>query len=322
MAESAYKIDALQGEQDYGVWKIKMADILTDSGLLEYVEGIIKPPNKDDPLYSYLGVEGSTSPYRDSPARWERPFVYVRGTKRSKDAWDALKNVYEVQGSLGIVLLRRRFYGTRCEEGADIEEHIRTLRGWQEELASLGKAMSEEDFSYAILTSLPDSWDSFIRGIDTTSLDNSHRLIARILEEDRRLRNRNGDTALAAKYNPNVSCYNCGKKGHVASNCKKQKNGGGSGGNGKTDDGKSDGDSKRRQGRGGKGTKEGKDSSKSDQAHQVTDDYAFPLSTTRRRTLPWPRSPTPRSSPTAPHHRISSATARTSHLTSRRPATK
>ncbi|GLB42029.1 putative mitochondrial protein [Lyophyllum shimeji] len=276
MSESAYKIDALQGEEDYGIWKVKMADILTDAGLLEFVEGTIKPPNEDDPSYSTWLSKDRRALTAIRMRVGKGPFAYVRGAKRSKDAWEALENVYEVQGALGVVLLRRRFYGARCEEGADIEEHIRTLRGWQEELASLGKAMSEEDFSYAILTSLPDSWDSFIRGIDTTSLDNSHRLIARILEEDRRLRNRNGDTALAAKYNPNVSCYNCGKKGHVASNCKKQKNGGGSGGNGKTDDGKSEGNSRRRRGRGGKGTKEGKDSSKSDQAHQVTDDYAFP----------------------------------------------
>ncbi|KAG5635013.1 hypothetical protein DXG03_005579 [Asterophora parasitica] len=124
------------------------------------------------------------------------------------------------------------------------------------ELAALGSEITNEDFSITLLTSLPDSWDPFISAIDSVMLKESHKLIARTLEEDRRLRARAGDTALAAKYNPNITCYNCNKKGHISSNCREPK--------------KANGRGKKNRGGKGKGN-----SQKPDQAHQASDNFAF-----------------------------------------------
>jgi hypothetical protein len=69
-----------------------------------------------------------------------------------------------------------------------------------------------------------------------------------------------GDTALAAKYNPNMTCFECYKKGHIAMHCPKQNAKGNCGNNKK------------------KNFREHwkkKNLSKSDQAHQASEDYAF-----------------------------------------------
>ena len=34
-----YRIDPLQGAENYAVWKIKMSDILTDQGYMDIVDG-------------------------------------------------------------------------------------------------------------------------------------------------------------------------------------------------------------------------------------------------------------------------------------------
>ncbi|KAJ7358274.1 hypothetical protein DFH08DRAFT_616322, partial [Mycena albidolilacea] len=49
-----------------------------------------------------------------------------------------------------------------------------------------GTQLMVEEYSITLLTSLPDSWDTFISEIDTASLAKSTKLVARILEQDRR----------------------------------------------------------------------------------------------------------------------------------------
>ncbi|THV02128.1 hypothetical protein K435DRAFT_792796 [Dendrothele bispora CBS 962.96] len=104
------------------------------------------------------------------------------------------------------------------------------MRGYQAELADLGHAVTASDFSITLLTSLPKTWNAFIGSIDLSSLSDkadpdSSKIIARILEEDRRLREQGttSDTALAAKPRGKVTCYLCGKLGHVIRDCPKKK---------------------------------------------------------------------------------------------------
>jgi hypothetical protein len=93
-----------------------------------------------------------------------------------------LAATYAPQGVITVVLLRRQLAHLHCEEGGDIEEHIRTLTSLHSKLAAQGTQLMEEEYSITLLTSLPDSWDTFISGINTASLAESTKLVARILE--------------------------------------------------------------------------------------------------------------------------------------------
>ena len=79
-----------------------------------------------------------------------------------------------------MVLLHRKLFQAECEEGGNIEEHVRTLRAYQQEynLLSPTSPLSDEDFSIMMLTSLLDTWNTFISTIDSTALSNSNALIA------------------------------------------------------------------------------------------------------------------------------------------------
>jgi hypothetical protein len=153
--------------------------------------------------------------------------VYVASATLSKAAWETLKDMLEPQGALGKVLIQRKLFRAQCEEGTSIEEHIRTLRKYQEELSSLGQTLSDEEFSFTLLTSLPESWNKFISAIDTSSIGPSAKLIAQILKQDQCLRVQGADdTALTAcnqgkkKVTSNVTCYKCSKKGHYKPDCR------------------------------------------------------------------------------------------------------
>jgi len=175
--------------------------------------------------------------------------VYIAGAKTSKEAWDILKRIYEAAGTISIIATRQKRFRKYCPEGADIEEHICTLYGLCQQLASQGQAMLGSEFSTILLISLPDSWDLFASTIDkSTILDtadpDSSKLISKILEEDLHKKSKNTSSEIAlpvhsnhnyqgpsttnnhshrSKYNANVTCHYCKYVDHIQKECRTKK---------------------------------------------------------------------------------------------------
>ncbi|KAJ3559243.1 hypothetical protein NM688_g456 [Phlebia brevispora] len=154
--------------------------------------------------------------------------VYVASADSSKTAWDMLKEMFQPKGAIGIVLARQKFYRAECADGANIEEHIWMLRGYQEELNALRQKISDSDFVMTLLTSLPEPWNPFIAAIEVTEQTWSSDVIAQVLQESRWIKKPDDDVALAAKgkfprkLKSRVRCYFCGKLGHIQSECRKK----------------------------------------------------------------------------------------------------
>jgi hypothetical protein len=62
--------------------------------------------------------------------------VYTGSLKTAFTVWQALSNIFEAKGLIGIINKRREFFRMFAEEGADMELHIRKLRMLQQELHS------------------------------------------------------------------------------------------------------------------------------------------------------------------------------------------
>ena len=242
-SSSLYKIEPLSGADNYPAWKFRMEDILQAQKLWGYVTGTIpKPVAEDKPATAsdmarwedqdYIACAQIRLQVKDSI------LAYVRSAKSAKSAWDTLQATYESKGPLGKVLARRKLFRAKCEEGENIEEFLRKLQGYREDLASLDSIINDDEFGIIILTALADSWDTFTSALDNSALTNTVSLIACILEQDRHQRSREeGDTVLTAKgkgksasgrwqENPNKDtreCYYCQKKGHLKKDCRKRK---------------------------------------------------------------------------------------------------
>lgn len=71
-----------------------------------------------------------------------------------------------MEGPIAIVLLRRKCYRYIIEEGANIEEQIRTLREYQKQLAILGNQIEDQDFTMTLLkSSLRNRTEARSRGL-------------------------------------------------------------------------------------------------------------------------------------------------------------
>lgn len=249
---NVYRIELLQGADHYPVWKVKMTDILTDQGLWDYVDGSIPAPPDSLATYPAWKKKDRAALTSIQLRVADKMLVYVQSAASLGEAWNSLRDMLEAQGALGIVLAWRKLFRSQYAEGMRGEEHIRILHSYQEELHNLGQQIDGAEFSIILLTLLPESWDNYIASVDTTTLGDAARLIARIMEHDQRLgiSGNKDDTALAGKsnqkkkINPNIECFKCGKKGHIRAKCRS-----------KSDD---------------KDTNKGKD-----KAHEAKDDYSF-----------------------------------------------
>ncbi|KAJ3532326.1 hypothetical protein NM688_g7442 [Phlebia brevispora] len=236
---NVYRIEPLRGSDDYASWKVKMEDILTSLELWKYVDGTSKKPVV--PKEMITAGTGAAKAELDEWVKKDRAaltairlrianhlIVYVASADSSKTAWDTLKEMFQPKGAIGIILARRKFYRAECADGANIEEHIWMLRGYQEELNALGQKISDSDFVMTLLTSLPELWNLFIAAIEVTEQTRSSDVIARVLQESRRIKRPGDDVALAIKgkfpwkLKSRIRCYFCGKLGHIQSECRKK----------------------------------------------------------------------------------------------------
>ncbi len=242
-SSGSYRIEALKGAENYLSWRTQISDILTDLGLWEYTSGQKPRPEGQaaNPIEVGLWDKNDRKALTVIRLRVNTEMLtYVFSSATSMDAWHSLANVFSVRGPLAQVLARRKFMRYQIDEGSDMEEDIRKLRGLREQLILLGQDISELEFSLILLTALPESYDSFISSI--AEIPHAGELCGRLLQEGIRRKDRVAtSTALAALkapapvpsssgFSPNrsrflqgVYCHNCGKEGHVRPWCKAPK---------------------------------------------------------------------------------------------------
>lgn len=227
-------------------WKRRMLAVLRDLDLEKYIDKTNtapRPVKHDAPTKEELDA---LDKWRtgDAKARTrielsigDSEMIHITGASTAKDMWSQLSMVKESKGRLGVLATRRALYRASAEEGFDMVTHVSKLRGLQDELHVMENLVSDEDFVMILLTSLPESWDnytgSYLGSSGNKPVVTSHELIAVLLEEDRRRKGRNGDsagTALQAKgkdrghhggsgQNKDKECFNCKKQGHIKADC-------------------------------------------------------------------------------------------------------
>ena len=129
-------IEPLWGTENFPMWKIKISNILTDL-------------NYDDHIKDKAAVLADTT----EAAKWKQAdkkalvticlqvadtlLVYIAGSTIALAAWSTLSNIFEAKGPIRIVSAHCKLFGTHCTEESDIEDHIRIMRTYQQELSIL-----------------------------------------------------------------------------------------------------------------------------------------------------------------------------------------
>ena len=170
-------IEPLRGAKNFPVWKIKMSNILTNINYDDHI--------KDKAAAPVNTAKAAKWKWADKKALaiirlWvaDTLLVYIASSMTALAAWSTLSNMFEAKGPIRIVSAHCKLFGTHCTEESNIEDHICIMRTYQQELATLQKPISEEDFSYTLLTSLPESWNNFISAVPEDIIKDPTKLIS------------------------------------------------------------------------------------------------------------------------------------------------
>ena len=159
-------------------------------------------------------------------------------SKTSKEMWDSVKADATSKSKMHQIATKKRLSDARCDEGADIKDHLTSMVKIRAELDSMGASVKDDEFLDIIIGSIPKSYHTLISSIIysatlTKTMVDPNDLMRIILEEaERRSINDHGtDQSGSALYmkkrskkkgkepQSDVTCDNCHKPGHTKPEC-------------------------------------------------------------------------------------------------------
>jgi len=157
-------------------------------------------------------------------------FSRIKGQKNVKGVWDILKQIYEEKTRALAAHLMRRFRNTRCGDNDNVRTHFENLHNLREQLAGMGKLISDEDYTDILLASLPASYDSSCSSISNSACLGSQVLTADVFESlildeytrcelKKPLSNSKDEAFGADAPRSKKQCSNCNKRGHLKADC-------------------------------------------------------------------------------------------------------
>jgi gag-polypeptide of LTR copia-type len=150
-------------------------------------------------------------------------FNRVKAHANAKDVWEELM---DLQGQLA---------STMCGEDENVRSHFERLAMMRERLASLGKTITDTEYAYILIRSLPPSYEPVWHGLNAAAELTGKTIYPKNVihlaggEFDRRALKKTAqgsDEAFVAESprkgkdkRRDMECYNCHKLGHTKAEC-------------------------------------------------------------------------------------------------------
>ncbi|QRV78052.1 Copia-like polyprotein/retrotransposon [Ceratobasidium sp. AG-Ba] len=238
-SSGSIRIPPLRGSENWCIWRIRMEDLLGELKLIEYVDGTKAQPSS--------GASGLDN--------WLKSDRKARGIIRRCVDDNVMTNILALADIVAIIELRRNFFSHRMLDETRIDDHVRTMRLWYDQLRAIDSNLANDfDWAIALIASLPLSWDVFIQTLQpllnfqdkTKWPDMAKQVTSSVMAEGQRKEQRSVEAGLLAKKNTAAAatfgsggsngkntgggqgkrkgeCNYCHKKGHWERECRKKK---------------------------------------------------------------------------------------------------
>ena len=169
-----YKIDPLN-EENYVTWWRCLEWILDDLDLWAITNGMELELQSIDPWAVTQAERMVLNEWKKKDKKVKREIClrisdeylfYIDQITTTPELWAKLQAIFENKAAVGIVNIRWEFFWTFAEDGVNMEEHVCKLHRLYQQLNARGQLVTDEDFANTLLTSLPETWSSFITTIN------------------------------------------------------------------------------------------------------------------------------------------------------------
>jgi hypothetical protein len=224
---SRFEVVKFDGSGNFGLWQIRVKDLLTQQGNLTGLAE--KKPEKIevDDWEEKQTLAAATIRLCLS----DQVMHHVIGLKTPKEIWDKLETQFMSKTVTTKLYLKQKLYGLKMQEGSDLAGHINVFSQMVTNLEQLGVKIETEDKAIILLCSLPSSYEHVVTtltyGKESIKVED---ITAALLARELRIKNGAvdgplGDALLVRgeqskekvreKKKKKVRCYDCGELGDV-----------------------------------------------------------------------------------------------------------
>lgn len=151
--------------------------------------------------------------------------------------WKAIEGRYAQRSSVRRTTLKQQLHSTKMTQTESVDEYIARIRNITTELETTGYSTQDTDVVDTVLAGLTEAFEMTKVAITATNSDLKLADVeAALLDREQQLRSQSDreTTAVDAAYwsqsrrqpiRSNIVCYNCNKRGHIASECRSGSNG-------------------------------------------------------------------------------------------------
>lgn len=247
-------------EKNYNLWKFGIEFLLDARGLIGFVEGTEKEPNKESKKADWTNWKQSSSKAVVILLGSVEKSIHahLQNCRSPKEIWDKLQQLYGSTGHNARDSALQDYFDFRIKDGLSIALQLEQFETICRRLVDVGEPQTDASMVIRILHGLPQKFSAFRMAWECTPAEEQKKnnLVARLLREDKRLceveesteslalqiealklklnsQNPTSTKSKAGKVNGKKSieelkkrtkCAACKQKGHWARECPSKKN--------------------------------------------------------------------------------------------------